>query len=104
VAGVNSVLRSVGAMADQVARALEDQAGLGRRQLESLGRLERMIEEITRAVQNHDAATRRVREALQDLSHAAGDHDSAVEGLSGVSDRLGARARALAETVGRFKV
>jgi methyl-accepting chemotaxis protein len=104
VAGVNSVSRSVGAMADQVARALEDQSGLGRRQLESLGRLERMIEEITRAVQNHDAATRRVREALQDLSHAAGAHDSAVDGLSGVSDRLGSRARALAETVGRFKV
>jgi methyl-accepting chemotaxis protein len=104
VAGVNSVSRSVGAMADQVARALEDQSGLGRRQLESLGRLERMIEEISRAVQNHDAATRRVRDALRDLSRAAGDHDSTVEGLSGVSDRLGARARALAETVGRFKV
>jgi methyl-accepting chemotaxis protein len=104
VAGVNSVSRSVSAMADQVARALEDQSGLGRRQLESLGRLERMIEEITRAVQNHDAATRRVRDALQDLSQVAGAHDSAVEGLSGVSDRLGSRARALAETVGRFKV
>jgi len=104
VAGVNSVSRSVSSMADQVARALEDQSGLGRRQLDSLGRLERMIEEITRAVQNHDTATRRVRDALQDLTEVAGAHDSAVEGLSGVSDRLGSRARALAETVGRFKV
>lgn len=104
VAGVNSVSRSVSAMADQVARALEDQAGLGTRQLDSLGRLERMIEEITRAVHNHDAATRRVRDALHDLSQVAGEHDSTVLGLSGVSDRLGSRARALAETVGRFKV
>jgi methyl-accepting chemotaxis protein len=104
VAGVNSVSRTVSAMADQVARALEDQTGLGRRQLESLGRLEKMIEEITRAVGAHDAATRRVRDALQNLAQTAGAHESAVEGLSGVSDRLGARARALAERVGRFKV
>jgi methyl-accepting chemotaxis protein len=104
VSGVNSVSRTVSAMADQVARALEDQAGLARRQLESLGRLERMIEEITRAVEKHDAATHRVRDALQDLAQVAGANDSTVEGLSGVSDRLGSRARALAETVGRFKV
>ncbi|HEY6101078.1 MAG TPA: methyl-accepting chemotaxis protein, partial [Anaeromyxobacter sp.] len=104
VAGVNSVSKSVKAMAEQVARALEEQAGLGRRQIESLARLERMIGEITRAVQNHDAATRRVRDALQDLSQTAGEHESAVEGLSGVAERLGSRARALAESVGRFKV
>jgi len=104
VAGVSSVSRSVNAMADQVARALEEQAGLGRRQTESLARLERMIGEITRAVQNHDAATRRVRDALRDLSQTAGEHESAVEGLSGVAERLGSRARALAESVGRFKV
>ncbi len=104
VAGVNSVSRSVNAMADQVARALAEQTGLGRRQIESLGRLERMIAEISRAVQSHDAATRRVRDALQNLSQTAGEHEVAVEGLSGVSDRLGSRARALAESVGRFKV
>ena len=101
---MNSVSRSVSAMADQVARALEEQSGLGKRQIESLGRLERMIAEITRAVENHDAATRRVRDALQNLSQTAGEHETAVEGLSGVAERLGARARALAERVDRFKV
>jgi methyl-accepting chemotaxis protein len=104
VAGVNSVSKSVNAMAEQVARALEEQAGLGRRQMDSLARLERMIVEITRAVQNHDAAARRVRDALQHLSRTAGEHESAVEGLSGVAERLGSRARALADSVGRFKV
>jgi methyl-accepting chemotaxis protein len=91
-------------MADQVAHALEEQAGLGRRQIESLGQLERMIVDIARAVQNHDTATRRVREALQHLSRTASEHESAVEGLSGVAERLGSRARALADSVGRFKV
>jgi methyl-accepting chemotaxis protein len=104
MAAVNSVSRSVGAMADGVARALEEQSGLGNRQLESLSRLERMITEITRAVENHSAATRRVRDALAALSDAAGAHDSAVDGLSGVAERLGGRAKALAERVGRFKV
>ena len=104
VAGVNTVSRSVKAMADQVAQALEEQSGQGQRQTESLSRLERMIGELTRAVENHNAATRRVRDALQALSHTAGDHESAVEGLAGVADRLGARARALAERVNRFKV
>ena len=104
VSGVNSVSRSVNAMADQVARALAEQGGLGRRQLESLARLERMISDITRAVQNHDAATQRVRDALRTLSHTASAHESAVEGLSGVAERLGSRARALADSVGRFKV
>ncbi len=104
VAGVNAVSRSVSAMADQVSRALGEQSGLGKRQIESLGRLELMIQEITRAVKNHDSATRRVRDALQNLSHAAGAHEAAVEGLTGVSERLGSRAKALAERVGRFKV
>jgi len=104
VAAVNSVSRSVGAMADQVARALEEQSGLGKHQIDSLGRLERMIAEISRAVQNHDAAARRVRDALQNLSDTAGAHEGVVDGLSGVSERLGARARALAERVNRFKV
>jgi methyl-accepting chemotaxis protein len=104
VAGVNSVSRSVGALADQVARALEDQSGLGHRQIESLARLERMIAEIARAVESHGHATRRVRDALQDLAQAAGAHDVTVEGLSGVADRLGARAGELTRSVGRFKV
>jgi methyl-accepting chemotaxis protein len=104
VSGVNSVSRTVKALADQIARALEEQSGLGRQQADSLSRFERMIAEITRAVENHDAATRRVREALQNLSHTAGEHEAAVEGLSGVADRLGSRARALQERVGRFRV
>ncbi|BDG04331.1 methyl-accepting chemotaxis protein [Anaeromyxobacter oryzae] len=104
VAAVNSVSRSASTMADQVARALEEQSGVGKRQLESLSRLERMITEITRAVESHNAATRRVRDALQALSESAGQHDTAVEGLSGVAERLGGRAKALAERVGRFKV
>jgi methyl-accepting chemotaxis protein len=104
VAGVNSVSRSVGALADQVARALEGQSALGHRQIESLARLERMIAEITRAVESHGQATRRVRDALRDLAEAAGAHDLTVEGLSGVADRLGARAGELARSVGRFKV
>jgi methyl-accepting chemotaxis protein len=104
VAGVSSVARGVSAMAEQVARALEEQAGLGRRQVEAVGRLERMIGDIGRAVENHGAAARRVREALQALAQVAGEHEGAVEGLSGVSERLASRARALAESVGRFKV
>ncbi len=104
VAGVGSVSRSVNALAAQVSRALEDQAGLGRRQTESLARLERMIQEITRAVEAHNAATRRVRDALAALSHGAGAHDAAVDGLSGIAERVGARARELADRVGRFRV
>jgi methyl-accepting chemotaxis protein len=104
VAGVGSVSRSVNALAEQISRALEEQAGLGRRQMESLSRLDRMISDITRAVESHNAATRRVRETLGQLSHATGDHEVAVDGLSGVADRLGSRARALAERIDRFKV
>jgi methyl-accepting chemotaxis protein len=104
VAAVGSVSRSVNALAEQVARALEDQAGQGRRQIDNLARLERMISDITRAVEAHHQATRRVRESLGDLSDTAGDHEQAVEGLSGVADRIGARARELADRVGRFRV
>ncbi|HEY6107013.1 MAG TPA: methyl-accepting chemotaxis protein, partial [Anaeromyxobacteraceae bacterium] len=104
VAGVGSVSRSVNALAEQVSRALEEQAGLGRRQMESLSRLERMIADISRAVENHNAATRRVRDTLGALTHATGDHEQAVEGLSGVADRLGARSTALSERLDRFKV
>jgi methyl-accepting chemotaxis protein len=104
VTAVNSVSRGVDSMADQVARALQDQAGLGRQQIESVGALEQMIGDITRAVEAHDAATRRVREAIQHLSQTAGQHETAVEGLASVAERLGAGARALAERVDRFKV
>ena len=104
VAAVNAVSRGVDTMADQVARALQDQAGLGRRRIDSVGRLEQMIGDIRRAVDAHDAATRRVREALQHLTATAGEHETAVEGLASVAERLGAGARALAERVDRFKV
>jgi methyl-accepting chemotaxis protein len=104
VAAVGSVSRSVNALAEQVARALEDQAGQGRRQMDNLARLERMISEITQAVKAHNQATRRVREALGDLSDTAVGHEQAVEGLTGVADRIGARAVELAERVGRFRV
>lgn len=104
VAGVGSVSRSVNALAEQVSRALEEQAGLGRRQMESLTRLERMIADISHAVENHNGATRRVRDTLGVLTHATGDHEQAVDGLSGVAERLGGRATALAERLDRFKV
>jgi methyl-accepting chemotaxis protein len=104
VASVNSVSKSASGVAEQLGHALEDQVGHGRRQIESLARLERMIGEITRAVQAHDAATRRVRETLQNLSQTAGEHESAVEALAGVAERLGSRARALVDGVERFKV
>ncbi len=104
VAAVGSVSRSVNALAEQVAQALEEQVGQGRRQMDNLARLERMISDITRAVEAHNHATRKVREALGDLSGTAGDHEQAVEGLTGVADRMGARAKDLAERVGRFRV
>jgi methyl-accepting chemotaxis protein len=104
VSAVNQVSRGVDAMADQVARALQDQAGLGQRQIDSVGRLEQMIGHIGKAVEAHAAATRRVREALQHLSLTAGQHETAVEGLASVAQRLGAGARSLAERVDRFKV
>ena len=104
VAAVGSVSRSVNALAEQVARALEDQAGQGRRQMDNLVRLERMINDITRAVEVHNQATRRVREALGELSGTAGDHEQAVEGLAGVAERIGSTARELADRVGRFRV
>lgn len=104
VSAVGTISRAVGAMADQIARALAEQSGQGQRQLESLAKLERMIDELTRAVESHGAAARGVRDALRNLSSSTGDHEAAVRGLAGVSERLGSRARALAERVGRFKV
>ena len=104
VGGVHSVSRGVTGTADRVARALEEQTGLGKQQLESLARLEKMIREITEAVQNHNAATQHVKKALEALSQAAGEHQSAVHGLSSVAEQLGSRARSLADRVHRFKV
>jgi methyl-accepting chemotaxis protein len=104
VGGVHSVSRGVTGMADRVARTLEEQAGLGRRQLENLTRLETMIQEITRAVENHNVATQKVKKALEALSQTAGHHESAVHGLAGVADQINSSAVALSERVNRFKV
>jgi methyl-accepting chemotaxis protein len=104
VAAVGALSRGAGALADQVSGALEEQSGLGRRQLESLERIDAMLADITRAVANHDAATRRVRDALGHLTRSAEQQESVVVELSGVADRLGGRSRALADRVGRFKI
>jgi methyl-accepting chemotaxis protein len=104
VGGVHSVSRGVTGMADRVARTLEEHAGLGRRQLENLSRVERMVKEIDQAVESHAAATRNVKAALLALSEAAGAHESAMHGLNGVADQIGSRARALTERVDRFRV
>lgn len=104
VAAAGAVSRGVGALADKVSRALEEQSGLGQRQLESLERINAMLADVTRALGSHEAATGRVREVLSHLSRTAEQHESAVVELSGVADRLGSRSRALAERVDRFKI
>ncbi|HEX9291307.1 MAG TPA: methyl-accepting chemotaxis protein, partial [Anaeromyxobacteraceae bacterium] len=104
VSAVGAVSRGVGALADKVSRALEEQTGLGRQQLESLERINAMLADITRAVANHDDATRRVRAVLAHLSRSARQHEGVVVELSAVGDRLTARSRALAERVAKFKI
>jgi methyl-accepting chemotaxis protein len=86
-----------------VARALEEQSGLSRRQLENLSRLEKTIQDLTRAVEGHQAASGRVREALAAMVNAAGDHEAAADGMSGTARALTSRAEALAERVGRYR-
>ncbi len=104
VAALETVGRSVGGMADRVSRALEEQSVLGKQQLHSLERINVMIEEITRAVSEHGAATRRVRESLRNLGEGSVKHETSVQELSGLADRLQTRVRDLADRVGRFKV
>jgi methyl-accepting chemotaxis protein len=104
VSSVQSVNRSVGALAERVSRALEDQTGLGRRQLEGLERINGRLAEISRGVEAHEASTDHVRELLAHLTRMAAQHESTVAELAGVADRLGGRSRALADRVGRFKV
>jgi methyl-accepting chemotaxis protein len=104
VSAVGAVSRGVGALADKVSRALEEQTGLGRQQLESLERINGMLADVTRAVGNHDSATHRVRQALSHLSGTARQHEAVVVELSGVAERLGGRSRALAERVAKFKI
>jgi methyl-accepting chemotaxis protein len=104
VAAVGSVSRGVGALADEVTRALAEQSGVGRRQLDGMEKMNAMLSDITRALEDHEGATRRVREALSHLGRTAEQHESAVVELSGVAERLGNRSRALAERVDRFKI
>jgi methyl-accepting chemotaxis protein len=104
VAAAGAVTRGVGALADKVSRALEEQSGLGRMQLESLERINAKLSDITRAVESHDVATQRVLEVLSHLTRTAEQHEAAVVELSGVADRLSNRSRALADRVGRFKI
>src|SRR6266568_4367650 len=104
VAAVGSVSRGVSGVADKVTRALLEQSGVGRRQMESLERLDGMLADIARAVASHQAATRRVRDVLGQLSQTAQQQDAVSLELAGVADRLGGRSRALAESVGRFKI
>ncbi|HEX7622239.1 MAG TPA: methyl-accepting chemotaxis protein, partial [Anaeromyxobacteraceae bacterium] len=104
VAAVGSVSRGVSGVADKVTRALAEQSGVGRRQMESLERLDGMLADIARAVATHQTATRRVRDVLGQLNLTAEQQDAVSLELAGVADRLGGRSRALAESVGRFKI
>ena len=104
VESVRSVTRGVNGVAERVAQALEEQSGMGHRQLDGLERIDGRLTEIRRAVDAHEAATRRVRELLIHLTRTAEQHEAAVSELAGLADRLGGRSRALADRVGRFKV
>ena len=104
VGGVSAVVRTVGAMAEQLARAIEEHGATDAREAERLGRLERMVSDVARGVEDQEAATRRVRDALGTLSASAGSHEAAIAGLADASDQLNGRAKALADRVGRFKV
>src|SRR6266568_660558 len=104
VAAVGSVSRGVSGVADKVTRALAEQSGVGRRQMESLERLDGRLADIGRAVASHQAATRRVRDVLGQLTQTAQHQDEVSLELAGVAERLGGRSRALAESVGRFKI
>ncbi len=104
VATVTSVSRGAGELADGLSRALEEDADLGKRQIERVGQIDRMLADITRAVQDHQGVTTRVRDTLSQLAQFADQHEAAVVELSHVGERLDSRSRALAERVGRFKI
>jgi methyl-accepting chemotaxis protein len=104
VGGVETVARNVGAMADELSRALDGQVGGAGRQLENVGRLEALIADTTRAAKEHAAANRRVRESLRTLSAHAAEHEEAVSGLFAVAEQLGREASVLQEQIARFKL
>ncbi len=104
VAGVGTVSGAVNALADRVSRALEEQSGLGRRQLEALERINAMIADVARAMDRHAASTHTVEEALRHLTRTAQEHERSVGALGGVAGRLASHTHALGERVDRFKV
>jgi len=103
VAALDTAARGVGSLADRVRRALEEEAALGLRQMQSLEGLSGMLGELERAAGGHGEATGRVRESLRELGAAASQHEMAVTELAALAARLEGRTRALAERVGRFK-
>ncbi len=103
VAALDTAARGVGSLADRVRRALEEEAALGLRQMQSLEGLSGMLGELERAAGGHGEATGRVRESLHELGFAASQHELAVTELAALAARLEGRTRALAERVGRFK-
>jgi methyl-accepting chemotaxis protein len=104
VGGVDAVARNVGAMADELTKALDGQVGGAGRQLDNVGRLETMIGDITHAAKDHTSANHRVRDSLRSLSARAAEHEGAVAGLFAVAEQLGRESGALQERVGRFKL
>ncbi len=104
VGAVGSVAGGVNELADRVRRALEEQSGLGRRQLEALERINAMIGEIAGAMERHRVASLQVAEALRRLAATAQQHEAAVGALGGVASQLGDHSRALAKRVDRFKL
>ncbi len=103
VTALSAAARDADGLAERVSRALAEQTDLGRNQLQSLERLNAMIEEVTRAMSSHGEATRRVQASLRDLGSAAAEHEAAVAELAGVAGGLQDRARQLSERVERFK-
>jgi len=104
VGGVEAVSRNVGAMADELTKALDGQVGGAGRQLENVARLETMIGDITRAAKDHASVNRRVRDSLRSLLARSVEHEGAVAGLFSVAEQLGRQASALQGQVGRFKL
>lgn len=104
VGGVDAVARNVGALADELTRAVDGQVGGAGRQLENVGRLETLIGDATRAAKDHAVATHNVHESLRSLSARAAEHEGAVSGLFAVAEQLGREARALQEKIARFRL
>ncbi|HVP68975.1 MAG TPA: methyl-accepting chemotaxis protein [Anaeromyxobacteraceae bacterium] len=103
VAALDRAARGVGSLADRVRRALEEEAALGQRQMQSLESFAGMLGEVDRAAGGHGEATGRVRESLRALGAAAAQHEVAMAELAAVAARLEGRTRALSDSVGRFK-